>query len=69
LGSSLSGWATTTSPDVYIEELLFYVTGSARTEDFTPTVTIFISGRVGTDQNSSATFNIQTTVAQQLLDV
>ncbi len=62
-------WVPVTSPDVNIEELDFVVTGSERGDDITPTVTIYLSGWVGTGASTGSEFEIQTTVSQILLDV
>ena len=62
-------WVAITDPNITISELSFYVTGSAPLPDLnTPMVTIYISGYV-TVRGTAETFDIQTTVSQQLLDI
>lgn len=68
LGST-SQWVPVTSPDVVIEELDFVVTGSTPGDNVPPTVTIYLTGRVGNEAQTGSEFQIQTTVTQILLDV
>ena len=58
-----------TSANINITDLRFYVSGSTRGDLESPTATIYISGTAGEDASELATFNIQTTVVQQLLDI
>jgi prepilin-type N-terminal cleavage/methylation domain-containing protein len=63
-------WLPVTAPSISIDELRFYVTGSARGDAESPTVTVFVSGTTGeANDDSLSQFNIQTSVVQQLLDI
>ena len=63
-------WDPVTAPEIEITKLRFVVTGTTRGDTVTPTVTIFVSGTAGEKSDKSQVgFNIQTTIAQQLLDI
>jgi prepilin-type N-terminal cleavage/methylation domain-containing protein len=63
-------WLPVTAPSVSVDTLRFYVTGSERGDNESPTVSIFVSGSTGdANDDSLSSFNIQTTVVQQLLDI
>jgi len=62
-------WAPLTSPDITITDLKFYVSGATRADGESPTATLYIKGSAGESDGSEGTFNIQTTVVQQLLDI
>jgi type II secretion system protein J len=64
-------WQTLTSSEVTISTLDFVVTGSDSSSPDTdpPLVTIYIEGSVSDVRDADATFSIQTTVTQQLLDI
>lgn len=64
-----AGWKDVTSPDIIIDELRFYVTGSQRNDNLTPTVTVYLKGAVGDEINTRSEFVIQTTITQQLVDI
>lgn len=68
---TLGSWQPVTSPDVRVDELMFVVTGSepGTSDRTTPTVTIYLSGQVEGKNNTGSSFNIQTTVAQIMLDI
>lgn len=63
------GWIAVTSPDIEVTELRFYSSGTTRGDTESPTVTLYLKGVAGEDDGSQGTFNIQTTVVQQLLDI
>jgi prepilin-type N-terminal cleavage/methylation domain-containing protein len=62
-------WAPITSPEIEITSLKFYVTGATRTDNESPTVTIYVEGVAGVEDGSESTFHMETTVVQQLLDI
>lgn len=62
-------WAPVTSPDIDVTELRFYSSGTTRGDSVSPTVTLYLKGVAGENDGSQGTFNIQTTVVQQLLDI
>lgn len=65
-----NGWSPITPSDVTINTLDFVVTGTDPADPYAPTVTIFISGtaNLGSGQTSD-TFELQTTITQQQVDV
>lgn len=69
--NELSDWISVTSDAIDIETLEFYVTGSTRglADEETPTVTVYLSGVIGDDDKTRTPFNIQTTIAQRILDI
>lgn len=62
-------WSAMTSPGINVTDLRFFVTGATRADDQSPTVTLYIAGTAGVDDDAQGEFNIQTTVVQQLLDI
>jgi len=62
-------WNRATSDEVRITTLDFVVSGTARGDAYNPLVTIYIEGTVNGIRSTGADFEIQTTVAQQLLDI
>ena len=70
---STGSWNAITSPDVIVNKLVFVTTGSGRysiaSDIVSPTVTIYIKGTAGVGDESLSTFDLQTTVVQQLLDL
>jgi prepilin-type N-terminal cleavage/methylation domain-containing protein len=70
LGDS-PNWVSVTSPNTVITRLRFQVQGStAGTDTKPPRVTIYVSGYAKDDDSiPPASFDIQTTVTQQLLDI
>ncbi len=63
-------WLPVTAPSIKITDLRFHVTGSERGDAVSPTVSVFVSGSTGdSEDDSKASFNVQTTVVQQLLDI
>ncbi len=63
------GWQPFTAPEVMIDEMLFYVTGTTQGDVSQPTATISIRGRAGgNDAITDSEFNLQTTVTQRILD-
>lgn len=62
-------WSPLTSPDIRITELLFYVSGATRSDTESPTVTMYIEGIADEGEDEESTFNVQTTVVQQVLDI
>ena len=69
--NSALDWIAVTSPDIDIETLEFFVTGSERglADGVTPVVTVYLSGTVGDEDATRTPFNIQTTIAQRILDI
>ena len=63
-----SSWIALTAPDVFIKDMLFYVTGTGVGDAFQPTVTISIRGHVGPKESTDSSFNIETSVVQRVLD-
>ncbi len=63
-----ANYASITSPEVYVDVLNFYVTGSAVGDGVQPKVTILISGVVTVTVTQSSTFNLQTSVTQRIYD-
>lgn len=64
-----SDWIPLTAPDITITDLLFYVSGATPSDTQSPTVTIYVEGVSGADEEDKGVFHIQTTVVQQLLDI
>jgi hypothetical protein len=63
-------WLPVTAPEVSVNYFRFFVTGSTRGDETTPSVTVHIAGTAGSaEDDEQADFFIQTTVAQQLLDI
>jgi len=62
-------WVDLTADDVVIEKLQFRVGGATASDDFAPTVTVYIKGRVGDEETTRDDFDIQTTITQRLLDI
>ena len=58
-----------TAPEITIETLRFYVTGTNPNDTTQPTVTIVVKGRAGdANQGTDTHFNLETTVTQRILD-
>ncbi len=63
-------WQAVTAPEVDIETFEFIVNGTnVGANDVSPLVTIFIEGQAGTYANVNSSFELQTTVTQQSLDL
>jgi prepilin-type N-terminal cleavage/methylation domain-containing protein len=65
-------WQTITAPEVTINTLDFVVTGTNSLSDGdlrSPTVTIFLEGTAGEIAGLDTSFQMQTTVTQQVLDI
>lgn len=62
-------WEPLTSPNVQIDTLKLFVTGTAKGEGEAPTVTLYIKGNAGAQDGTESEFNIQTTIVQQLFDI
>lgn len=62
-------WSPLTSPNIRITELRLYVTGATRGDLESPTVTLYVEGIADEGEVEETTFNIQTSVVQQLLDI
>jgi prepilin-type N-terminal cleavage/methylation domain-containing protein len=66
-------WFAVTAPEVEINDMRFYVTGTDRlqTGDMSqPQVVIVIRGTAGSDRaRTSTTFSIQATAAQRIIDI
>ena len=63
-----SDWSSITSPDVDIEALRFYVYGSDPDDVLQPRTVIVIKGTAMLSNGRQEEFNVQTTVAQRLID-
>jgi hypothetical protein len=68
--ASAGNWIALTAPEVVIDDMLFYVTGTAPLpgDMVQPTITISIRGHSGVKAETDSAFNIQTTVTQRVLD-
>jgi len=64
-----SNFTAITSPQVVVERLNFYVTGSSSSDNLQPKVLISVAGYAGVKERIRTDFNIQNTVTQRLLDV
>lgn len=64
-----SDWIAVTTPDINIETLQFYTTGSTKGDATPPSVTLYLSGSAGTSESTRTEFDVQTTVVQQLIDI
>lgn len=64
-------WQTITAPEVTIDTLDFIVTGTDTLpgDERSPTVTIFLEGTAGEIEGLDTSFQMQTTVTQQTLDI
>lgn len=62
------GWVALTAPEVVIDSMLFYVTGSTAGDGVQPTATLSIRGHAGTKETTDSAFNVETTVTQRVLD-
>ncbi|MDP2593589.1 MAG: type II secretion system protein [bacterium] len=61
-----STFTSLTAPEVIVNELLFYVDGSAKGDNKQPRVFILVRGEVRGKDNTSTAFDIQTLVSQRL---
>lgn len=62
-------WQRITALEVDITSFQFVVTGTDRTDDISPTVTIYAVGQAGNVIGLETEFAVQTTVTQQALDI
>lgn len=62
-------WLALTSPQVAVTSLVFHTTGATRSDNLAPTLTLYIEGVAGIENDDEAMFHIQTTVVQQLVDI
>ena len=62
------GWVELTAPEVVIDDMRFYVTGSTAGDGMQPMVTLSIRGHAGTKDATQSAFNVETTVTQRVLD-
>lgn len=67
--NSGSSFIFITAPEVVIEKLEFYVTGSDPSDDFQPRARIIIQGTAGVKEKIKTNFNLQTMVSQRVLDL
>src|SRR3989344_865344 len=58
-----------TAPEVVVEDLKFYTTGSSTTDSNQPRVLIIVRGYAGTKEKTRSDFDIQTSVTQRQLDI
>lgn len=63
-----SAWIALTAPEVVIDDMLFYVTGTGVGDTLQPTVTMSIRGHMGLKESTDSSFNIETSVTQRVLD-
>lgn len=63
-----SSYQRITAPEVTIDELSFYVVGTARGDTEQPRVTMVVRGTAGSNELATD-FNVQTTVSQRLFDL
>ena len=63
-------WIPFTAPEVVVDGMLFYVTGTTPAPDdlLQPTVTISIRGHAGVKADTESEFHLETTVTQRLID-
>lgn len=63
-------WQPVTSSDILVTSLRFVTTGATRSDAVAPTVTIYMSGTAGdASDDTLTTFDVQTTVVQQSIDL
>ncbi len=63
-------WVPITSDDIAVHEIRFIVTGVTRSDADSPTVTLYVKGEAGDEEDGTdSEFNVQATVVQQLLDI
>lgn len=65
-------WVPITSPEVQIQSLIFYVTGTlpaSKTGTQQPKVVFVITGQAGAQANTISTFDIQATAVQRVLNL
>lgn len=67
-GDDDTGWIALTAPEVVVDDMRFYVTGTTVGDNTQPTVTISVRGYAGPQLSAESTFNVQTTVTQRRLD-
>lgn len=59
-----------TAPDITIDEMRFYVTGTSRSDEVQPKVVVTVKGTAGAARvKTRSTFYIQATAVQRLLDL
>jgi len=57
-----------TAPEIVIDELRFFVKGTAENDGLQPKVLVIVRGTAGDTEKVSTTFNLQTFVSQRLRD-
>jgi len=62
-------WVRMTPDSVEVSTLDFVTTNTDRTDDYSPVVTVYLAGTVYDSDGSPATFNLETTITQQMLDI
>lgn len=62
-------WLAITADEIQINELAFVVEGTTQGDTNQPTVAIWIEGQAGNFDDTRSFFEIQTTVAQRILDL
>jgi len=63
-------WFAITTPEVEIEDMDIYVTGTTPGDDYQPKVVITMKGTAGAEKaKTRTTFSIQATAAQRVLDI
>jgi prepilin-type N-terminal cleavage/methylation domain-containing protein len=58
-----------TAPEVTINEMKFYVTGTTAGDTEQPRIVMTISGSAGIKDATETSFNLQTTISQRLTDI
>lgn len=64
-----NGWEDLTAPDVVVDRFTFTVKNTDRTDNYSPTVTMFIGAHVDGVDTTGATLQMQSSVTQQALDI
>lgn len=67
-GGGTGSFLPITAPEVVVENMQFYVTGTAAASE-QPKVVIIVEGHAGVKSRVRTDFNIQTVVSQRLLDI
>ena len=63
-----SGWASITAPEIVVESMLFYVDGTTAGDNRQPRVLVNVQGIAGSKAPETATFKVQTTITQRVVD-
>jgi len=66
---SASGVFPITAPEIKIQSLKFYVSGSDQSDTVQPKILLVVKGYAGTKDNIKSYFNLQTTISQRCFDI